>query len=278
METYEQKYKYAIKQAKKELEACGSLDCDAARQIFRFFPELAESKDERIRKEIICYLDREITLSNFGGDIATFKGWIDWLKKQGEIDKTSYDIAEKEKYDFVSGQFIECRKSFNEFKEDNSYWLEYVGNDTYIGRSDNILNKKFHITPRQLYRLFTQQHCPKENNANEETNVPIEYGKYIDECLNEASKHFFSEGEDTYSVADLFYAGVRCGQSWLKKQGEQITKSKTDWSEKDETTLACLIGTLTWVTNNNYHCSEDIPKYMCWLENLKQRLNGTKIL
>lgn len=61
--------------------------------------------------------------------------------------------------------------------------------------------------------------------------------------------------------------------AWLEKQGEQITNSKTDWSEKDETTLACLIGTLTWVTNNNYHCSEDIPKYMCWLENLKQRLN-----
>jgi len=143
------------------------------------------------------------------------------LEKQGDIDKASYEIAEKEKYDFVNGQFIECRKSFNEFKEDNSYWFEYVGNDTYIGRSDNILDKKFHITPRQLYRLFTQQHCPKENNVNEETNAPTAYGKYVDECLNEAAEHFFSEGEDKYSVADLFYAGVRCGQSWLKKQDEK---------------------------------------------------------
>lgn len=144
-----------------------------------------------------------------------------WIEKQGNVDKTSYEIAEKEKYDFVSGKFIECRKSFDEFKEDNSYWFEYVGNDTYIGRSDNILNKSFHITPRQLYCLFTQEHCPKENNVNEETNGPTSYGKYVDECLNDAAKHFFSEGEDNYSVADLFYAGVKCGKSWLEKQGEQ---------------------------------------------------------
>lgn len=36
----------------------------------------------------------------------------------------------------------------------------------------------------------------------------------------------------------------------------------TSWSEEDENIFACLIGTLTWTTNNNYHCSEDIPKYM----------------
>ena len=68
---------------------------------------------------------------------------------------------------------------------------------------------------------FIQQHSLKEDsNVNDETNAPTEYGKYVDECLNEASKHFFSEGEDKYSVADLFYAGVRCGKSWLERQGE----------------------------------------------------------
>lgn len=144
------------------------------------------------------------------------------LEKQDKHLK-NYDEAEKEKTDFVSGQFIECRKSFNGFKEDNSYWFEYVGDDIYIGRSDNILNQKFHITPRQLYRLFSQQHSPKEDsNVNDEANAPTEYGKYVDECLNEASKHFFSNGEDKYSVADLFYAGVRCGR--LEKQGEQTNK------------------------------------------------------
>lgn len=68
---------------------------------------------------------------------------------------------------------------------------------------------------------FILEHRPKENSdVNDETNAPTEYGKYVDECLNDASKHFFSEGEDKYNVADLFYAGVRCGKSWLEKQGK----------------------------------------------------------
>lgn len=37
---YEKNYKEALERAKKELAACGSQDCDAARQIFRLFPEL----------------------------------------------------------------------------------------------------------------------------------------------------------------------------------------------------------------------------------------------
>lgn len=49
-------YDEALNRAKKELQTCGSTDCDAARQIFRFFPELRESEDERIRKELIYWL------------------------------------------------------------------------------------------------------------------------------------------------------------------------------------------------------------------------------
>ena len=189
-------------------------------EMIRVWNKELKAPNENIKDCIgMCLTD--IDEQRFKDFNTNLRDCLAWLEKQGEIDKASYEIAEKEKYDFVSGKFIECRKSFNEFKEDNSYWFEYVGNDTYIGRSDNILNKTFHITPRQLYRLFTQQHCPKENNVNEETNAPTAYGKYVDECLNEAVKHFYSEGEDKYSIADLFYAGVRCGQSWFGKQGEQ---------------------------------------------------------
>ena len=256
----EQKYKDLIK-AIKELQEANPSDERIQNWINENVPELRESEDERIRKEIINFIKGQEKISSI--DTPMYQTWITWLEKQdkhlenydkdilGAIEyckknnrplekehiawlekqgehSENYNEAEKEKYDFVSGQFIKCRKSFNEFKEDNSYWLEYVGNDTYIGRSDNILDKKFHITPRQLYRLFTQQHCPKEDNANEETNAPTGYGKYVDECLNEAATHFYSEGEDKYSVADLFYAGVRCGKSWIEKQGQTFTKKDVD--------------------------------------------------
>ena len=75
--TYEEKYKQALKVAKKELQACGDLDCDAARQIFRLFPELKE--DEEIKEALVSRI-----LENYDG-CSCLKGIsedkvIDWLK------------------------------------------------------------------------------------------------------------------------------------------------------------------------------------------------------
>lgn len=224
MNTYEKKYKEALERAEGVIEQNPLMEY-LKKGIEYIFPELKESEDERIRKTLIEYFNAYP--KDYYGELKK-SHILAWLEKQGDKCFVNFDEAEKEKYDFVSGQYIECRASFNEFKENNSYWFEYVGDDNYIGRSDNILNQKFHITPKQLYRLFSQQHCPKEDNTNEETNAPIEYGKYVDECLYEASKHFFSEGEDKYSVADLFYAGVRCGKSWLEKQGKQNLVDKKE--------------------------------------------------
>lgn len=264
----EKLYKEALERAKKELDACGSQDCDAARQIFRLFPELCESEDEKIRNFLIkqansvidsmtdddeevpiwesalAWLEKQgekvidcpqnhqdvnhpnggIVLEDFNSGEGFYKLNLDylnknqveeieelvrtwntesnspnneniracigmcltdadeqrfkdhntnlkeciaWLEKQDEQNTANFNEVEREKNNFVCRQFIECRKSFNEFKEFESYWFEYVGDDTYIGRSDNILNQRFHITPQQLFTLFTHQHCPKEENQYE---------------------------------------------------------------------------------------------------------------
>ena len=92
---YEKAYKDALERAKKELKVCGSMDCDAAKQIFRFFPELKESENERIKKEIIGYLDKRIAFSNFGGDIAIFQRWIFWLQKQGDYNRLVEEMKER---------------------------------------------------------------------------------------------------------------------------------------------------------------------------------------
>lgn len=167
---YEKKYKEDLEAAKGWLAIAKENHNKIAIQILeKFFPELKESEDEKIKKAIVEALSRqgysENILENWG---VSYNDAIAWLERQKPLN--NFDEAEKEKNDFVSGQFIECRKSFNEFKEDNSYWLEYIGDDTYIGRSDNVLNQKFHITPRQLFTLFTHEHCPKENNDEQKEN------------------------------------------------------------------------------------------------------------
>ena len=195
---YRKQYNEALKRAKYILTT--DTDSSGHQAVTYIFPELKESEDEKIRKELLEHCTNRVNGKQICVDASDYRRWAAWLEKQGERETDCrHDEAEKEKYDFVSGQYIECRKSFDEFKEDNSYWFEYIGDDTYIGRSDNILNKKFHITPRQLYTLFSWQHSPKDdtnevikNEETCETNAPIGYGKYVDDCLN----------------------GVRCGKNY----------------------------------------------------------------
>lgn len=84
---YEKKYKTLLKQAKEELKACGSLDCDAAKQIFRFFPELKESEeseDERIRKNTVNLIKDVMVGKVMPLPLSIYKESIAWLEKQGE--------------------------------------------------------------------------------------------------------------------------------------------------------------------------------------------------
>lgn len=66
-------------------------------------------------------------------------------------------MSEQEKTDFVSGKFLHAITDFSIFKRGEAYWLEYIGNDTYCGRSDNCLNERIGITPRELIRYFSKE-------------------------------------------------------------------------------------------------------------------------
>ena len=70
---YEKKYKEALERAKdikfgNPNSATANVVCE------EIFPELAESEDEKIRQEILEYIDKE----------TGCKEWIAWLEKQGE--------------------------------------------------------------------------------------------------------------------------------------------------------------------------------------------------
>lgn len=62
----------------------------------------------------------------------------------------------REENEIVSGKYLYAITDFSLFKKGEAYWLEYIGNDTYIGRSDNILNEKVVITPYQLENYFSK--------------------------------------------------------------------------------------------------------------------------
>lgn len=66
------------------------------------------------------------------------------------IDLSGKEYNEKFIEDIVTGKFLTCMIDFYIFKAGEKYWLEYIGDNNYIGRSDNILNEKIHLEPRQL--------------------------------------------------------------------------------------------------------------------------------
>ena len=82
MENYEKRYKDALEAIKKLQEANPS-DEGIQNWVNDNFPELAESEDERIRKEIIEYIKT-----------GTYhKDWIAWLEKQESLLKQATTLT-----------------------------------------------------------------------------------------------------------------------------------------------------------------------------------------
>ncbi len=78
---YEKKYKEALERARQFSEHPLQEDSDSI--VEYIFPELKESEDERIRKEIVRFIQMEVE------DEIVGNKWLDWLKKQG--GRNNYD-------------------------------------------------------------------------------------------------------------------------------------------------------------------------------------------
>ena len=87
-------YDDALRKAKITLDCCNSASITTKNTIYDIFPELTESEDERIRKEIIEFL--MLPHPQFVGK-RHYEEWIAWLEKQGEqkpieVDGEDYGI------------------------------------------------------------------------------------------------------------------------------------------------------------------------------------------
>ena len=217
------RYDEVLKRAKQLLETPVAYDRFTIEKIFH---ELKESEDERIRKEIIEFLQLPLPLFVCK---QNYEKWVAWLEKQGEIDKESYEIDEKEKREFVGDGFIKCYGNFQDFKEGETYWLEYVGNDNYNVRSDNLLGKTYHITPCQLYTIFK-----KMTWLEKQGDKKVLFSDDVCEWLrHHASVYVNSEYNEFHHAVE--YDGtidvdrlIKDLKSEFEKQGEQ----KQEWSEE----------------------------------------------
>jgi len=79
---YEKKYKEALEKAKEVYNRKDATD--GGKLILEsMFPELKESEDDRIRKELLDYLNERRIIEKLT-DTRVKKEWIAWLENRGE--------------------------------------------------------------------------------------------------------------------------------------------------------------------------------------------------
>lgn len=120
-----------------------------------------KNDDKNLKNVLIRFFEDRYpkAMEIYDGDFTVTVGQIlAWLEKQNFCqNNVNHNIAEKEKKEFIGDGFIKCCADFQDFREGETYWLEYLGDDNYNVRSDNLLSKIYHITPCQLYTIFKKQ-------------------------------------------------------------------------------------------------------------------------
>ena len=226
-------YDEAIAKAQKELQTCGSTDCDAARQIYRFFPELKENEDERIRKSIIAILNNYVDNSN------TFKPkMLSWLEKQADKDKLIKELGKyKAKYtqevlqnhlnsitnkddERLRKTTIAFLKEFADKGYENAVecidWLEKQGESDETKAKKFLINKGYPIdangtfpTYEEIYNIIREgiekqgrQSLIEEKSPAESLGIsPEKYEEIVNECIYGEEKPT-NKAEPKFKVGD----------------------------------------------------------------------------
>lgn len=102
--------------------------------VSEIFPELNESEDERIRKEILGVINQIDENTTICGRNYDYKKWIAWLKKQGEkkpVWSEEDELMRKEAISIIKQYDIICEREGDKcYTADRVIaWLEKQGEE-----------------------------------------------------------------------------------------------------------------------------------------------------
>ena len=172
------------------------------------FPELAESEDERIRKEMVEFLDEVWHLgrnTNFDRwDKADCSDWIAYLEKQKDEAKRQFDLG-------VQAGREEALYEMEKHKEQKP--AEQIHNEGYVKGVEDAFHR-VNEAKVILKKLEKEKHQPAEWSEEDDD--------YLS-AVKRAVYDYFCEG-----YAEELYG-------WLKALPERFNLSpKQEWSEEDE--------------------------------------------
>jgi hypothetical protein len=98
------KYKEALERARQVMEGKTGF---IRKEVEEVFPELKESEDERIRRELIAFLKENLETGRADEtwSLSGLKKWISWLEKQGEQLPVGFYYVNSEGKKFYSDAF-----------------------------------------------------------------------------------------------------------------------------------------------------------------------------
>ena len=245
------------------------------------FPELRESEDERIRKELIDFIqwseDRGMTRHDFH-QAKRPSEWIAWLEKQ-KYDRMKPVYDNQDSFESALGK---AWKDYND-----------SGARTVDGCEDNYVECAHAKGFREGY-LFGLEKQKNKMNAEEHETVkvningirglfpPVGDGKYIDEYVapdktaEEKQKEQKPADEQFPPLEGLDAIKAKYYDDGFKNGFDEGVESvkPVEWSEEDADILNCCISSIEEAKENRYAYNEtdgdtSYDREIAWLKSLR---------
>lgn len=244
-------YDKALEKARKELQTCGSQDCDAARQVFRLFPELKESEDERIKREILDL----VSIAGNGNQFEEIKDWLDKKIVVNNITMDEYnenvkalmpELAESEDERIRKELLEHCKNQAklyiytgNKCPQIQSWisWLEKHGEKLPVGfYYVNSEGKKFYSNTFKYGDVTLHVEKQGDNLVENGYTNNKDIIKYADNYSHEIWHKLmdnFKNIKDYHigcnDVSDIVLNAIIDAYNWIEKQGEQKSQKVLTW-------------------------------------------------
>ena len=241
----------------------------------RLWPELRESDDERIRKDIIQHFAKGIEGSSFDEVREKYKIWLAWLEKQGERKTPQWMI------DFLDNyrRKIGCSLDYDEARDVDGKilcikeWLEKQGEQ----KPDDKVEPKFKTGDRVIGVIsgmpyFITKVC--DDHYNTESGCIIMFCAQDNFKLYEQKAAWSEEDEsiisELISLCIVNAPDTWCKYSdWLKSLKDRVQpQPKQEWSGEDEVKINRIVACLE---NLNVADNDILLKDVDWLKSLRPR-------
>ena len=270
METYEQKYKEALERAR--LLKLANPDDEAIQTFVKdSFPELKESEDERIRKELLAVIN-DLVLPD--EQQARFNAWLEKQKVNTEGDfGRGYDCGYKACLNSHGAEFFEKQK-----EQKPAEWS--LEDEAIISCIVCCLDGQFvtEAARKQCLEWFNKHrkdflNQPKQELSEEDEEMLNSCISSIEESKENRYAYRENDGDTSYDREIAWLKSLKDRGNFPKSN----TNSPSEWTEEDEAMrdnilrlLSCFVGTSECELNPSL--STSYPAYqkeIDWLKSLR---------